>query len=578
MLKELVVNAAAHETRVAVLENGTIVELFIERGDESNITGNIYKGRVQRVLPGMQAAFVDIGLNQSAFLYVDDILDNTFDDLARRFEQEAEIDQDESESGDQDSSEDMGTDIIDDKAIIVNVRENKKELQKLTTSSNWKSSSNWKNLSSSKGGQDWKNSTNWKNSTSVYNWKPYLAEDSPIDELITEGQEILVQVAKSSMGSKGPRVTTHISLPGRFMVLMPTVDHIGISKRIDDEKERIRLKELLTSIRKDNFGYIFRTAAQGIKTNRLEREIAFLTKTWEDIQKRGKTASAPSLVYRDLTVTFRAVRDLLSDEADRLIIDSREGYESVVHFLDKLMPDLRVSVELYTGAEPIFDAYNIEGDIARALKKKVWLKSGGYIIIEQTEALVAIDVNTGKYVGKHNFEETILKTNLEAVKEIAYQIRLRNIGGIIIIDFIDMKKSHHKEKVMSHLIDALKKDKSQTNVLPLSELGLVQMTRKRVRKNLTRTLCEPCFYCAGDGMLLSGKSICHKIHRDLLNEATDIMGNRFTVKVHPEIAQLLHGEEKHLITSLEAKFGMPIAIYPEPQYHIEEYHIFESLL
>ncbi|MBF0259204.1 MAG: Rne/Rng family ribonuclease [Desulfamplus sp.] len=542
MLKELVVNAAAHETRVAVLENGTIVELFIERGDESNITGNIYKGRVQRVLPGMQAAFIDIGLNQAAFLYVDDILDNTSDELARRFEQENEMESDGAEEPDETNLE----------AVAQSTTEEEIKPEQMTPDSDWKQRPS-------------------------PGWKPYLLEACPIEDIITEGQEILVQVAKSPIGSKGPRVTTHISLPGRFMVLMPTVDHIGISKRIDDEKERARLKELLISIRHDNFGYILRTAAQGIQESRLSREIAFLTKTWEDIQKRNRTAPAPSLVYRDLTVTFRAVRDLLTDEADRLIIDSREGYNNVIHFLEKLMPDLKVSVELYSGAEPIFDAYNIEGDIARALKRKVWLKSGGYIIIEQTEALVAIDVNTGRYVGKHNFEETIVKTNLEAVKEIAYQIRLRNIGGIIIIDFIDMKKSHHREKVMTQLIEALKKDKSQTNVLPLSDLGLVQMTRKRVRKNLTRTLCEPCCYCGGDGMLLSGKSICHKIHRDLLNEATDIMGNRFTVKVHPEIAQLLHGEEKHLISSLEKKLGTPIAIYPEPQYHIEEYHIFESL-
>ncbi len=521
MLKELVVNAAEHETRVAVLENGNIVELFMERGDESNITGNIYKGRVQRVLPGMQAAFVDIGLNQAAFLYVDDILDDTTAELAQRFEQENDADGDEDTDASDAKEEEMPP---------------------------------------------------------PPSWKSARTTDCPIEDLITEGQEILVQISKSPIGTKGPRVTTHISLPGRFMVLMPTVDHIGISKRIVDEKERTRLKELLLSFRKDTFGYIFRTAAQGIQERTLKKEISFLNKTWEDIQKKNKTVSAPCLVYRDLTVTFRAVRDLLNDEADKLIIDSREGYNNVLTFLEKLMPDLKVSVEHYTGVEPIFDAYNIEGDIARALKRKVWLKSGGYIIIEQTEALVAIDVNTGRYVGKHNFEETIVKTNLEAVKEIAYQIRLRNTGGIIIIDFIDMKKSQHREKVMSHLNDALKKDKSQTNVLPLSELGLVQMTRKRVRKNLTRSLCEPCFYCNGDGMLLSGKSICHKIYRDLLNEASDMMGNRFTVKVHPEIAQLLHGEEKGLVSSLEIKVNRPIAIYPEPHYHIEEYHIFETLV
>lgn len=519
MLKELVVNSAPHETRVALLENGTIVEVFIEREDETSIAGNIYKGKVQRVLPGMQAAFVDIGFDQAAFIYVDDVLDTESHRMYQRFEQDS--DGEEEANGDGEQARES--------------RENHRP------------------------------------------WKASLNHEYSIEDLLTEGQEILVQVAKSSIGTKGPRVTTHISLAGRYMVLMPTVDHIGISKRIEDDTERTRLKELLLSIRENNFGYIFRTQAEGITEAAVKKEMDFLIKTWEDIQSKNKTISAPSLVYKDLTVTFRAVRDLLANEADKLIIDSKDEYENVQRFLKKLMPDVNLSVELYQGRESIFDAFNIEGDVARALKKKVWLKSGGYIVIEQTEALVAIDVNTGRYVGKHNFDETILKTNLEAVKEIAYQIRLRNIGGIIIIDFIDMKKEQHKEKVMSHLNEAMKKDKSQTNVLPLTELGLVQMTRKRIRRNLTRTLCEPCFYCNGDGYLLSGKSICHKIYRDLVTEAGDIMGNRFTVKVHPEIAQLLHGSEKHLISSLEKQFSKPIAIYPEPHYHIEEYHIFESL-
>ncbi|WP_299979124.1 Rne/Rng family ribonuclease [Desulfobacula sp.] len=522
MLKELVVNTAPHETRVALLENGTIVEVFIEREDETSIAGNIYKGRVQRVLPGMQAAFVDIGFDQAAFIYVDDVLDTASHKMYQKFEQDNDVETD-TESNDEDIET---TDMAD-------------------------------------------NYTSWKAS---------LNQGCSIEELLIEGQEILVQVAKSSIGTKGPRITTHISLAGRYMVLMPTVDHIGISKRIENDTERTRLKELLVAIRKNKFGYIFRTQAQGIDEDTIKKEIDFLTKTWEDILAKSETTSATSLVYKDLTVTFRAVRDLLANEADKLIIDSKEEYENVQNFLKRLMPDVKLSVELYRGRESIFDAYNIEGDVARALKKKVWLKSGGYIVIEQTEALVAIDVNTGRYVGKHNFDETILKTNLEAVKEIAYQIRLRNIGGIIILDFIDMKKEQHKKKVMAHMNEAMKKDKSQTNVLPLTELGLVQMTRKRIRRNLTRTLCEPCFYCNGDGHLLSGKSLCHKIYRDLVSEAGDIMGNRFTVKVHPEIAQLLHGREKHLISSLEKQFSKPIAIYPEPHYHIEEYHIFESLV
>lgn len=521
MLKELVVNSAPHETRVALLENGTIVELFIEREDETSIAGNIYKGRVQRVLPGMQAAFVDIGFDQAAFIYVDDVLDTASHKMYQKFEQDNDLDA-ETESD-----------------------ENTVETEEMETDHP--------------------------------SWKAALNPECRIDELLTEGQEILVQVAKSSIGTKGPRITTHISLAGRYLVLMPTVDHIGISKRIGNDTERARLKDLLLSIRENKFGYIFRTQAEGIDEDTIKKELDFLTKTWEDIMVKSQKASATALVYKDLNVTFRAVRDLLADEADRLIIDSQEEYKNVQMFLKKLMPDVKLSVELYRGRESLFDAYNIEGDVARALKKKVWLKSGGYIVIEQTEALVAIDVNTGRYVGKHNFDETILKTNLEAVKEIAYQIRLRNIGGIIIIDFIDMKKEQHKEKVMAHMNEAMKMDKSQTNVLPLTELGLVQMTRKRIRRNLTRTLCEPCFYCNGDGHLLSGKSICHKIYRDLVSEAGDIMGNRFTVKVHPEIAQLLHGREKHLISALEKQFSKPIAVYPEPHYHIEEYHIFESL-
>lgn len=522
MLKELVVNSTPHETRVALLENGTIVEVFIEREDETSIAGNIYKGRVQRVLPGMQAAFVDIGFDMAAFIYVDDVLDTASHKMYQKFEQDTDIDTE----GDMDTT-DMEA----------------REMDK-----------------------------------SHGSWKTALTPECSIEDLLTEGQEILVQVAKSSIGTKGPRVTTHISLAGRYLVLMPTVDHIGISKRIDNEEERTRLKDLLLSIRENKFGYIFRTQAQGIDQETIKKEMDFLNNTWEDIMAKSRSVSATSLVYKDLTVTFRAVRDLLANEADKLVIDSKEEYDNVQNFLKRLMPDVNLSVELYQGRESIFDAYNIEADVARSLKRKVWLKSGGYIIIEQTEALIAIDVNTGRYVGNHNFDETILKTNLEAVKEIAYQIRLRNIGGIIIIDFIDMKKESHKEKVMSRMNGAMKKDKSQTNILPLTELGLVQMTRKRTRRNLTRTLCEPCFYCNGNGHLLSGKSICHKIYRDLVSEAGDMMGNRFTVKVHPEIAQLLHGREKHLIASLEDQFSKPIAIYPEPHYHIEEYHIFESLV
>jgi ribonuclease G len=292
---------------------------------------------------------------------------------------------------------------------------------------------------------------------------------------------------------------------------------------------------------------------------------------------RYQKSAAPALLHRELNVSLRAVRDLLLHEAEKLVIDDRPAYDSVQSFLDGFMPGLKNSVEYYEGAEPIFDAYNLEGDISRALKKKVWLKSGGYIVIEHTEALVAIDVNTGRYVGKHNLEETILKTNLEAVKEIAYQIRLRDIGGILIIDFIDMEKRANREKVYNALKEALSKDRSKTHVLPMSDMGLIQMTRKRIKKSLNRILCEPCFYCDGEGYVLSRQTICYRIYREALEAGHDMSGGRLTLRVNPEIAELLHGEENHLITALEQKIGCQIIVYPNADFHIEAFEIFESL-
>jgi ribonuclease G len=512
MFTELVINVAEHETRVALLEDGTIVELFIDRKDESNIAGNIYKGRVQRVLPGMQAAFVDIGLNQAAFIHVRDVLGDIDQAYEKIFlENEEEF------------SALCDAQAADDKPIV--------------------------------------------NSP-----KSLL-----IEEMLTEGQEILVQVSKSPLGSKGARVTSHISLPGRFLVLMPASNHVGISRRIEDEAERKRLKDTILELKNDAFGYIARTVSEGLPGEKLFFEMNFLKNLWEKVQGKYRKISAPALLHQELSVVLRAVRDLFTHEADKLVIDSRSGYESVLSFLDEFMPNLKDSIELYEGSEPIFDAFNLEGDISRALKKKVWLKSGGYIVLENCEALVAIDVNTGRYVGKHNLEETILKTNLEAVKEIAYQIRLRDLGGIIIIDFIDMEKLSNQEKVFNALKEAFKKDRSKTHVLPISELGLVQMTRKRIRKPLNRLLCEPCFYCDGEGYLMSRQSICYNIYREVLRDSVDIPGTRLTLMVNPEIAERLHGEENHIILSLEQALGKAIIIYPNLRYHMEEYEIVEQI-
>jgi ribonuclease G len=503
--KELVVNVFENETRVALLENRNIVELYIDRGDDSNINGNIYKGRVQRVLPGMQAAFIDVGLNQAAFIHVNDLIKREIHEIEN--------------------------DLLDDDIDEDRFKPKKKE---------------------------------------------FIRENHSIEDYIKEGQEILVQVAKSPISTKGARVTCHISLPGRYLVLMPTVDHIGISRRIEDENERERLKNLVISLRKDNMGYIFRTAGEGIEEENLLNEMELLSNSWEKIKEKSITASVPTLIHKDLTITLRAMRDLLTHEAKKLIIDSRSVFEIAQSFLNEIMPELNVSIEYYNGKEPIFDVYNLEGDISRALKNKVWLKSGGYIIIEQTEALVSIDVNTGRYVGKFNFEETILKTNLEAVKEIAYQIRLRNIGGIIVIDFIDMEKQSHQEKVYNQLVGLLGKDKCKSNILPMSDIGLVQMTRKRVRKSLTRMLCETCSNCSGHAYTLSKESASYDLFREIIRQSSDFMGNKLKIMVNPELADYIHSNEMDIINGFEMKFNISIQIIPKTEYHVEEFDITEG--
>ncbi|MDM8555020.1 Rne/Rng family ribonuclease [Desulfococcaceae bacterium HSG7] len=487
MNKKLIINVTNHETRVALLEDDTIVELFIQRKDDDNITGNIYKGVVRRVLPGMQAAFIDIGLKQAGFIHVSNIIHN----------------QDEA-------------------------------------------------------------ATNRKAKLSI-------------EELITEGQTLLVHVIRSPSESKGARVTSHISLPGRFLVLMPHSDFIGISKRIINKPERQRLKKTICENKPDDRGYIVRTAAEGVREGKIIREMAFLNNLWDRILTQSETAPVPSPVYQELDISLQAVRDFLMLEADSLIVDSRKDYEAIVKFLDRYMPILKKSVTFYQDDEPIFDAYNLEGDISRAIQRKVWLKSGGCIVIDQTEALVAIDVNTGRYVGKHNLEETVLKTNLEALKEIAFQIRLRDIGGIIIIDFIDMEKKINREKVFNALVEALKKDRRKTYVLPMSEIGIIQMTRQKTKSDLAQTLCEPCHYCKGEGYHLSLRSICYKVYREILRLSYDMTGVNFTLAVHPQVAELLHVEENQIISELENLIGKPIIVYPKRNLHIEEFDIVEVL-
>ena len=498
MASEILINATHEEIRVGLLEGGQVVEFYVERKRDASLVGNIYKGKVVKILPGMQSAFVDIGLERAAFLYVADIRAD-IEEYAPFLEEE--------EKGD-------SVEFISRRG------------------------------------------------------RPDLA----IEELIQSGQEILVHVSKDPIGSKGARVTSYITMPGRHLVLMPNVEHIGISRRISDEKERTRLKSIVEAIKLKGYGLIIRTASEGCSEEELKKDQEFLRLLWENIQRKKDKVNAPALLYSDLDLVFRSVRDLLTQNVERLVIDSAEEYEKIKEFVKTYFPKLLDKIVLYEGQEPIFDAFGIELDISRALGRKVWLKSGGYIVIDQIEAMTVIDVNTGKFVGKEGLEDTILKTNLEAVKEIAYQIRLRNLGGIIIIDFIDMDKPENREKVFNAFNDAMKKDRAKNTIFHISELGLIQMTRKRVRESMGRILCEPCPYCEAKGFVKSPRTLCYEIFRKVTKLARH-GSEKIIVTAHPSVAELLSDEERLGLEEIENRYGIKVIIKENIHLHQENYEI-----
>jgi ribonuclease G len=501
--KLIVVNAAPYETRVATLESGILVELLIERGEDRNSVGNIYNGKVIRVLPGMQAAFVDVGMDKAGFLFAGDFVTP-----------QLEFDTDPAEEA-----------VLPEDIGIRPAR---------------------------------------------YPQEHFLP---PIEGLIREGQHLLVQVAKEPLGTKGARITSHITLPGRYLVLLTWSPHIGISRRIEDAEERDRLSRIVEAIRPEGMGAIVRTAAEGRSDAELKADMDYLVRLWETVRRRSESSTAPVLIHRELSLSLRSVRDLFSSEADRIVVDSEEEYNRIRSFASQFFPRIQDRIELYQGPEPLFDHYGIEIEVTRALDKKVWLKSGGYIVIEQTEALTVIDVNTGKYVGRSSLEDTTVKINLEAVKEIVYQLRLRNIGGIIIIDFIDMKSEENREKVYNALVDALRADRSKTTICKISELGLVEMTRKRVRESLGRSLSEACPYCSGEGVLKSKKTICYEVFRALERQGLLLSGKQVSLYVHPALAEELFGEERRFLEILEQRYGMKVNISASEKYHIEQYRI-----
>src|SRR3954467_14262286 len=502
----LVINADGPETRVALVEDGFLGELYIERKRERGIAGNIYKGRVERVLPGMQAAFVNIGLEKSAYLHVSDVR-GTPDDLKRLF---AGGDASASSHGEEDEE-------AADAARV--------------------------------------------------------GSGARIEDLLKEGQEIVVQVTKDPISTKGARTTRYVSLPGRHLVFMPTVDHVGISRRIGSDRERKRLREIVDSMRPAGSGFIVRTVADGVSERELRSDMEFLIKLWNEVVRRAEGGRCPTLIYNDLDLLLRTVRDLFTADVEKLIIDSRPEYDRVKKFIAAFMPDFAGHIELYDGNDPIFDGYGIEIEIDRALERKVWLKSGGYLIVDEMEALTAVDVNTGRFVGKKSLEDTITKTNMEAAQEVAEQLRIRSIGGMIVVDFIDMDRPHNREKVTRAFNEHLRRDRSKAAVTRISELGLIEMTRKRTRESLLHTLTEPCTACEGKGYTKSRRTVTYELFRELRRQGDLIEGDTVLVEVHPEVAQVLATSDRPFLEDMEKRLQKRIIVKARGSFHLEDFEI-----
>jgi len=488
-MKEIIIDVGTSQTRVALLENKELTELFIERQSSERITGNIYKGKVENVLPGMQAAFVDIGLDKNAFLYVKDALPNTY------FDEDDEL--------------------VD----------------------------------------------------------PGRFKDYHIDELLKVGQEIMVQVMKEPIDSKGARVTTHITLPGRYAVLMPTVEYIGISRRIENDEERERLRKIAEEFKPKGMGLIIRTAAEGCTKADMEADINFLLKLWDNIRQKQKSAAAPKVIHKDINIIYRTVRDMFTKDTDRLVINNKEHYEKVKELIGIIAPQIKNRVEYYSKGYDIFEYFQIEQQIGKVISRKVWLKCGGYIVIDQTEALTSIDVNTGKFVGTVDLKDTVLRTNIDAAREIAKQLRLRDIGGIIIIDFIDMQDKEHEMIVLEALKNALRRDRTRTNVLGMTQLGLVEMTRKKVRQRIENVLLAPCPYCKGEGRILSSETIVKKIEKEVKNIFFTSVPVGIYIEIHPDVEELINYYIEEDLIEFGRQYGRPAFIKTCESMHREEYTI-----
>ncbi|HJU29366.1 MAG TPA: Rne/Rng family ribonuclease [Candidatus Binataceae bacterium] len=533
MKREIVINGSALEVRVALLEDGSLAEFYLERNERRGIVGNIYKGKVTRVLPGMQAAFVDIGLEKAGFLHVSDFQTDV-EGLGSMAEVIGE--------------EDVETEPAIDSAVASEEAGDIAEPAEASDPYEPAESSNDGEAPPSR-------------PRSRRRRNPRHRARLPIEQQLKRGQEIIVQVAKEPMGTKGARLTSFISLPGRHLVYTPSANHIGISRRIESAEERGRLRAAVKELGPAQGGFIVRTACEGVSKREIQRDIAFLTKLWSSILKLSETSPPASLLYSDLDVALRIVRDLFSSEVERLWCDDPETHARIVEFVQTYMPRLRSRISLYEAVEPIFDHFPIEPQIERALERKVWLKSGGYLVFDQAEALTAIDVNTGRFVGKRNQDETVLRTNLEAVEEVVNQLRLRNIGGIIIVDFIDMTREADRKRVTDALSLALKRDKARTSMLKISELGLVQMTRKRTRESLEAMLTEPCPHCHGCRVVKSVPTLAADVMRGIQRVAGRSPHiDMLVAKVNPDIARYLYDVGSKELELAEHRLGIKIVL------------------
>ncbi len=562
MQKRIIINASAIETRIALCEANALAELHVESGEEHSIVGNIYKGKVLRVLPGMQAAFVEIGLDKAAFMHVSDFWRAPgADGVEGGAGEGGELDLEPSLAA---YAEDVDTEAP---AAPTAAEDAPPPAEANGSAAHAKAVS----APADESVADAADEAPVDVAPADESAEGEAAEGKPraqrtreesmpsIEEVLTKGQEILVQVSKEPIGSKGARITSHISLPGRYVVYMPTTDHIGVSRRIEEDKERQRLRDIVATGRpKGAGGFIVRTACEGVSKREIVADMRFLARLWTSIVKKSNAASAPALLHADLDIVLRAVRDLFTSDVKQVVVDQPDDHRRVIEFVDSvLQPKLKSRVEMYEGIEPIFDHFGIENQVNRALERRVWLKSGGYLVFDQTEALTTIDVNTGRFVGKKTHEETVLKTNLEAARVAIDQLRLRNIGGIIIIDFIDMEKAANRKKVSEALAEAVKRDKARTNILRISELGLVQMTRKRTRDNLRQLVTTPCTTCGGDGRLKSVGALAAEVLRMVRRQvATAADVERISLTVSQEIGAALNGPLRSGVDELIAKLGV----------------------